>query len=164
MEATAQIRQHNPVHFKSTTDSKRRTKATLTSYVSVLYIVYKCGRDSFALAVMMMMAISPSSPVMMISVRAARILLCVGCDSPEICVGQAPVSPLGRQRTSKTPTPDRKQHPSAETTRLSLNQADNDIFGGMHIMCLQGLPPQSHQGLHVPDNKKRFTHRELSRC
>jgi len=61
----------------------------------------KCGRDSFALAEMMV--ISPSSPMMvmmmmvvmvmmvmmmmmmmmmMISVREARILLCVGCDSP----------------------------------------------------------------------------------
>lgn len=34
-------------------------------------------------------------------------------------------------------------------------QEDNDILGGMHNV-FAGLPPQSHQGLHVPDNKKRF--------
>lgn len=39
---------------------------------------------------------------------------------------------------------------------LSLKQGDNDIFAGRHDV-LAGLPPESHQGLHVPDNNKGFT-------
>lgn len=82
----------------------------------------------------------------MVSVREARILLCVGCDYPQICVGQAPASPHRRrqQRTTITPTPDRKHHPSAETSRLSLNQEESDIFERKGTLCSQGFPPYSH--------------------
>ena len=158
----------NPARIHQPTDRRKKKKKktstkrhTNLSCVPALHCV-KCGRDSFALAAMMV--ISPSSPmivmmvmmmVMMISsVREARVLLCVGCDSPWICVGRAPVSPLRRQ---KTPTPDRKQHPSAETTRLSLYQAENDMFGGRHDV-LEGLSPPP------PPPPPTHTHTRDSMC
>ncbi|KAI3370711.1 hypothetical protein L3Q82_007263 [Scortum barcoo] len=101
--------------------------------------------------------------VMMIGVREARILLCVGCDRPRImCVGRAPGSPLRRQRTTTAPPPDRRHHPSAgdDEVRHRIGKRPTSAVGGM--MCSQGFPPphhkhththKSHQGVHVPDNK-----------
>ena len=87
----------NPARIHQLTDRRKKKKTstkrhTNLSCVPALHCV-KCGRDSFALAAVMV--ISPSSPMMVMmvvvmmmmvmmisSVREARVLLCVGCDSP----------------------------------------------------------------------------------
>lgn len=125
--------------------------------------MHKRGRDSIALAELTV--ISTFLPtVVVISVRRARFLLRVGCGCPQIRVGQAPVSPLGRQRTTKTPAPDRPHHPSAAAAGgRSASQGENDVVGGRHDV-LPGLPRPSHQGLHVADNEEEVHNQELSRC
>lgn len=61
------------------TEKKKNKK--LTSNVSALYIVHKRGRDFITRAVLTVVS-SFLPTLVVISVREARSLLCVGCGSP----------------------------------------------------------------------------------